>query len=223
MTLNIKAFIFDMDGVITDTVTLHWHAWKRMADEAGIPFTQEDNDQLRGLSRRDSLDYVFRGRTLSEAEAEELMNRKNRYFLELVDSMTPDDCLPGVTRLINEARSAGLALGLASSSLNVRPVMTKLGLYSSFDAIGDTLIVARAKPAPDVFIWTAGRLNVAPAHALVFEDSQVGVEGARSGGFWTIGIGDPRIVGAAHAVVPDLSQMTVAAALALAYKAAGSP
>lgn len=209
MALEIRAFIFDMDGVITNTVALHYRAWSRLTQEEGIPFTQEDNDRLRGLSRRDCLNYVFRGRDLSEEKAETLMIRKNVYFLELLQNMTPDDALPGVTRLIDEARAANLKIGLASSSQNVDPVLEKLNLNSAFDAIGDHKSVARTKPAPDVFIWTAGRLNINPTHALVFEDSEVGIEAARTGGFWTVGIGDPTIVGKAHVVVPDFRDVTL--------------
>jgi beta-phosphoglucomutase len=209
MALEIHALIFDMDGVITDTVELHYRAWERLARDEGVPFTKADNDRLRGLSRRDCLNYVFRGRTLDERTVEALMERKNVYFLELLQHMTPNDALPGVTRLIDEGRTAGLKIGLASSSQNVYPVLEKLNLRSAFEAIGENKSVARTKPAPDVFIWTAGRLNVNPARAIVFEDSEVGIEAARTGGFWTVGIGDPAIVGRAHVVLPDLSNITV--------------
>ncbi len=209
MALEIHALIFDMDGVITDTVELHYRAWERLTQDEGIPFTKVDNDRLRGLSRRDCLNYVFRGRTLDEDMAEELMTRKNVYFLDLLQHMTPDDALPGVTRLIDEGRAAGLKIGLASSSQNVYPVLEKLNLRSAFEAIGDNKSVARTKPAPDVFIWTAGRLNVNPAKAVVFEDSEVGIEAALTGKFWTVGLGDPAIVGRAHLIMPDLSDVTV--------------
>jgi kojibiose phosphorylase len=208
MTPEIRAFIFDMDGVITDTVELHYRAWLRLTLEEDVPFTQADNDYLRGLSRRDSLDYVFRGRTLNAETVESLMARKNKFFLELLQNMTPSDLLPGVARIIGEARAAGIKIGLASSSQNVYPVLEKLGIEKSFDAIADHFSVSRNKPAPDVFIWAAGRLNVSPMKALVFEDAQAGIEAARTGGCWTVGIGDPNIVGKAHIIVPSLASVT---------------
>lgn len=209
MTLDIRALIFDMDGVIADTLDLHYRAWLRLTQEEGVSFTPEDNDALRGLSRADSVAYVFRDRAPDGAVTEALMARKNAYFHELLARMTPADRLPGVAALIDEARGRGLRVGLASSSQNVDAVLDKLHMASAFDVIADRFSVVNTKPAPDVFLWTAGRLNVSPLHALVFEDSTVGVTAARAGGFRVVGIGDAQIVGAAHVVVPSLAGVTL--------------
>lgn len=210
MSIAIHALIFDMDGVLTDTVDLHYEAWLRLAQEKGIPPQQVDKDQLRGLSRRDSLQAILRGQPISAADADALMLRKNEHFLDLLARLSPADCLPGVQRILAEARSAGLKLGLASSSQNVYAVLDKLQLLDAFDAIADAFTITRTKPAPDVFLWMAGRLNVRPVNAVVFEDSRVGIEAAHTGGFWTVGIGAAQNVGQAQVIVPTLENLPVA-------------
>ncbi len=210
MSIEIHALIFDMDGVLTDTVDLHYEAWLRLAREKGIPPEHVDKDQLRGLSRWDSLQTILRGQVISAAEADALMLRKNVHFLELLEQLSPADCLPGVQRILAEARSAGLKLGLASSSQNVYAVLDKLQLLDAFDAIADAFTITHTKPAPDVFLWMAGRLNVRPVNAVVFEDSSVGIEAAHSGGFWSVGIGAAQNVGQARLVVPNLENLPVA-------------
>lgn len=207
--MRIEALIFDMDGVITDTVELHRRAWERLTAEEGVPFTPEDNDLLRGLSRRDSLDYVFRHQPPDEAAAVALMERKNTYALQLIDHLTPADRLPGVTPLIEAARAAGIRIGLASSSQNVDVVLDRLDMHPLFDAVADHFSIVNHKPAPDVFLWTAGRLNAHPAQTIVFEDADAGVRAGLAGGFRVVGVGDPAIVGAAHLVVPDLTNVTL--------------
>ena len=204
MPLDIRAFIFDLDGVITDTAEYHFRSWKRLAEEEGIPFTRQDNEALRGVSRRESLNRMLKGRPIDEATAQAWMERKNGYYITLLNDITPANLLPGALNLLDEAHAAGILIGLGSASKNARPVLERLGIADKFDAIGDGYSVVNTKPAPDLFIWTAGRLNVAPTQAVVFEDAEAGVAAALTGGFWTVGIGTAD-VGKAHIVLPDLS------------------
>ncbi len=189
MSSSLRALIFDLDGVITDTAEFHFLAWRRLAEEEGIPFTREDNEALRGVSRRESLNRMLKGRAIDEATAQAWMERKNSYYLAYLETITPEHRLPGVMRLLDAARLAGMRLGIASASKNARRVLDKLGLLEAFDAIGDGYSVVNPKPAPDLFVWVAGRLAVSPQQAVVFEDAEAGIEAARSGGFWTVGIG----------------------------------
>lgn len=198
-------YIFDLDGVITDTAQYHYQSWKQMADEEGLPFTWEDNHQLRGVSRQRSLEILLKGRLMSDAQKADMLARKNRYYQELITQVTPADLLPGVLRFLNEARDTGIRLGLGSASRNARAVCELLGIVDLFDAFGDGYSVVNTKPAPDLFIWVAGRLDLNPRQCVVFEDAEAGIEAALAGGFWTVGIGPESRLGKAHWIRPDLS------------------
>lgn len=205
---EIKAFIFDLDGVITDTAEYHYRAWKRLADEEGLPFTREDNEQLRGVSRRESLLRLLKGREIPEATLQEWMTRKNEYYQAFLDDITPDDRLPGVTQFIDEARAAGLRLGIGSASKNARTVIQRLALSDTFEIIGDGYAVVNSKPAPDLFVWVAGGLRVPVDTAVVFEDAAAGIDAAKAAGCLSVGVGS---AGVDHAdlALPDLSNAKV--------------
>jgi len=217
MTIEISAFIFDMDGVITDTTEYHFLAWKRLAEEENLPFSRQDNEALLGLSRRDSLNVLLKRRDIDETTAQEWMRRKNTYFREYLPSLK---VLPGVAELLDEARTVGLRLGVASSSMNAQDVLRRLDLLDSFDAIGDGYSVVNTKPAPDIFLWVAGRLNVTPNQAVVFEDSEAGVEAALKGGFWTVRVGSAGL-NHAHITVSDLRNLSVIKVMELLQTTAG--
>lgn len=187
---EIEALMFDLDGVIADTIELHFQAFQRITSEHNVPFNREINEQLRGLGRRDSLEILWKNRELDEETAQQLMQRKNEYYLALMRNMTPDDVSPGVIEVIEEARARGLKVAVASSSRNARAVLEQLQLTERFDAIGDGHSVANTKPAPDVFIWVAGRLNVHPRQALVIEDGSAGIQAALKAGCQVVGVGE---------------------------------
>src|SRR5579884_1932701 len=119
-----KAIIFDLDGVLTDTSEYHYQAWKHLADDEGIPFTHEENDaHLRGVGRRESLMYLLKGRQYSEAQIQEMMDRKNRYYNQLIEKMTPDEIVAGGRELLTQIRQAGIKSAIASASKNCRTVL----------------------------------------------------------------------------------------------------
>ena len=159
---NIRAFIFDLDGVITDTSEFHFRAWQRLAGEEGLHFTRQDNEALRGVGRRESLNLVLKAKKIPEATAEAWMERKNNYYLEMVKNMSPGDLLPGAEQILKELRLAGFKVAVASSSKNARLVIQRLGLGDSLDALVDGTMVANSKPAPDLFIKAAELLGVSP-------------------------------------------------------------
>ena len=213
---GIQGLIFDMDGVVADTVELHYRSWQRLADEEAHPFSREDNDALLGRTREEALEVWLGGKSVTPEQRDALMQRKNSYFLESLDALGPGDLLPGVGELLREASARGIPLGLASSSRNARQVCLRLGVLDLFDAFADGESVVHPKPAPDVFLWVAGRLGLHPARCLVFEDSGAGVRAARAGGFRVLGLGDAARLGEAHLVRSSLKGVTVDDLLKLA-------
>ena len=200
-----NAFIFDLDGVLTDTSEYHYEAWKHLADDLGIPFTREENDQhLRGVSRRDSLMYIIRGRHYSEDQIQEMMDRKNGYYVEMIKKMTPNDLVPGGRELLQEIRQTGIKIAIASSSKNARTVLDRLDINALPDAVADGYAVSNSKPAPDIFVFAAGLLNTPTSQCLVLEDAEAGVEAAKKGGMLAIGIGPQDRFQGADKVLPDL-------------------
>lgn len=202
---RIRAVIFDLDGVLTDTAEFHYLAWKRLADEEGIPFSRELNERMRGLSRRDSLRVLLGGREVSEEQAQALMERKNRYYQELLKGLTPAHILPGVIPLLQTLRERGIRIAVASASRNARIVLERLGLEAWIDVLVDGNMVERPKPAPDLFLEAARRLKVSPSECVVVEDAAAGIAAARAAGMRSIGIGPPERVGDADIILPDLS------------------
>lgn len=190
---SIQAVIFDLDGVITDTAEQHYLAWKTIADELQIPFTREFNENLKGVSRMDSLKLL-----LTQAETpvnydsqqmEELATRKNGIYQELIEEITPDDVLPGIPELIAELKRQGVRTAIASASKNAFTVMDRLALTDSFDQIVDAAKIRNTKPDPEVFLKAAELLGVEPKHCVGVEDAVAGVQAIKSAGMFAVAIG----------------------------------
>lgn len=202
----IRGIIFDLDGVIVDTAKYHFLAWRRMAKELGVNFTEEENEQLKGVSRRGSIEKImgWGNIQLSEAEIEKWMSIKNEWYLEHIATMDEGEILPGASDIIRQAKEAGLAISLGSASKNSRVILERVKLIDEFDAIVDGTVVSASKPDPEVFLTGAAQLNLAPEECLVFEDAQAGVEAAINGKMKVVGVGSPDILGKADIVIPNL-------------------
>ena len=207
---EIRACIFDLDGVIVDTASHHFVAWQNLAEELGVPFSAEDNESLKGVSRVDSLEYILKkgGLVLDPATKVQLMDRKNAHYLELAGKTSPSDALPGVVTLIHELKSLGIKVALGSSSKNAEMILTRLALLDAFDTLVDGNHITLSKPDPEVFLMGAKALGLDPAACLVFEDAQSGIDAANAGGFPVIGIGRPKALTGAAAVIEGFSSKT---------------
>ena len=193
-----RAVIFDLDGVLTDSAEFHYLGWQRLADEEGIPFDREANEALRGVSRRDSLLHLLGDREVTPAQFDEMMERKNGYYLEFLQDMSPRDALPGAVSLVVDAKRRGLLVAIGSSSKNAPFVLDQLGMAALFDAIADGNTVENAKPAPDLFLAAAAMLDVPPETCIVMEDAGSGVDAALAANMTAVGIGPHDRVGHAH-------------------------
>jgi beta-phosphoglucomutase len=213
---TIEAIILDLDGVITDTAEYHYRGWKRLADEEGLPFDREANEHLRGVSRRQSLLLILGDRKdeYTEEQIQEMMARKNGYYQEMLDNLTAEDFLPGAKELIADIKARELKIAVGSASKNTKRVLNSLKITDLFDAIGDGYSVERAKPAPDLFVHTAGKMNVAPRNCVVIEDAESGVQAALTGGFVAVGVGPEERVGKAHFRYDNTASIDLDAVLA---------
>ena len=201
-----------MDGVIVDTARFHFKAWHRLADSLGIEFNEEQNEQLKGVSRVDSLEKILAwgNLQLNNKKKIELMDLKNKWYLDFVTEISPSELLPGVHHFLVELKNAGIAIGLGSSSKNSMLILEKLGILDFFKTVVDGNKIHMSKPHPEVFLRGAVELGFNPADVVVFEDAISGVEAAVNGGFKCIGVGDVKFLNQAHAVVDSLEGMTVA-------------
>ena len=206
---EIKACIFDLDGVIVDTAVYHYRAWKRLANELGFDFSEESNEKLKGISRKESLELIlgWGGVMKTEAERDELAQRKNTWYVEMISKMTAQEILPGASEFLGSLKEAGYKIALGSASKNAGMILDKVGLTSYFDGIVDGNIVAASKPDPLVFLKGAEMLNTMPAQCVVFEDAIAGIEAAKAGGMKVIGVGLPENLNGADLVIAGLHEM----------------
>ncbi len=205
-----KAILFDLDGVLTDTSEYHYRSWKRLADEEGIPFTRQENDEhLRGVSRRESLMYIIRGRNYSEDQIQEMMDRKNRYYNDMIKNMTPNDLVPGGRQLLQEIRDAGIKIAIASGSKNAQIVLERLDITSYLDGVADGYCIVNSKPAPDLFVYAAGLVNVHTVDCLGVEDADAGIEAIKTAGMQALAIGPEERFHRADKVLPTLANKSL--------------
>ncbi len=187
----IEAVIFDLDGVIVSTDEFHYQAWKMLADEEGIYFDRKVNERLRGVSRLESLEIILERaeKKYTDDEKKILAQRKNNYYRELLNKLSPLDLLPGVMQILRELKKAGIRLGIGSSSRNTPVILEKIGLADFFDAVADGNQIKKSKPDPEVFLLAALKLNVTAEKCLVVEDADAGVEAAIKAGMKCLAVG----------------------------------
>jgi beta-phosphoglucomutase len=206
---QIAAVIFDLDGVITNTVYFHYLSWQQLANEEGIPFDKLTHDrQMLGLNREDALSYLLGDRQIDAVQQQDCLARKNHYYLELINELNPEHLLPGIADLLTELTTAGIKIALGSSSKNAELVLQRLKIRHYFDFVADGHSVARLKPAPDVFVYAAEGLAIAPSNCLVVEDAPAGVAAGLAAGMWVLGVGPFDRLHQAHLILPTLAGIT---------------
>lgn len=210
---ELKACLFDLDGVIVDTARFHYIAWRELANGLGFELTEKQNEQLKGISRIRSLDIILRigNVELDDKTKAELAAKKNERYLELCREMTPEDVLPGVQVFLDSLIHEKIKIGLGSASKNARLILDYIGMTHYFAAIIDGNRITKGKPDPETFLLGAEDLKIKPANSLVFEDAVAGIQAAKAGGMKAIGVGGSTELKAAGAdmVIPGFQDIDV--------------
>ncbi|MDR1538457.1 MAG: beta-phosphoglucomutase [Clostridiales bacterium] len=209
--IPVKAVIFDLDGVVASTDLLHYKAWKAIADREGLPFTEEDNQRLRGVGRMESLEIILEksGKKYCEEEKLALVEEKNNLYVKLLDGITHEHALPGARELADELRRRGILCAIGSSSRNARKILERIGLKESFDAVSDGNGIEKGKPSPEVFIKAAQILGVHPENCAVIEDARAGIDAALAMNAKTVAVGFASSYNKAHCAAVDVASIDI--------------
>lgn len=204
---KVKAVIFDLDGVIVSTDELHFQAWSALAEQEGIPFTREDNERLRGVSRMESLEIILEKaeRSYTHEEKNAMAERKNDLYRVLLNGLSSSDILPGVRETLDLLQREGIRVAIGSSSKNAVPILDAIGLKDAFEEIVDGTKITRSKPDPEVFLLAGELLSVAPEHCLVVEDAFSGVDAALAADMRVLAVGSAKSHPGATLAAHDLS------------------
>lgn len=206
-----KGLLFDLDGVLVDTAKYHFLAWKKIADELGIEFTEKDNERLKGVSRDRSFSIILEigGCALPQEERADYCSRKNSFYLDYIMEITGDEILPGAREFLEDVKRKGYKIALGSASKNSKVILDRLQLTDLFDAIVDGTNVHTAKPDPEVFLKGAKDLHLSNGECIVFEDAEAGIEAAHRGGMLAVGIGSRDLLTEADINIPGFAGITI--------------
>lgn len=209
----MKAVLFDLDGVITDTAVYHYHAWKVLGEKIGIEIDEEFNEELKGVSRTDSLNRILvkgnKQEVYSQSEKDTMAAEKNELYKTMIEEMSPKDILPGIKALLDGLKERNVLIGLASASQNSPTILEKLQLTDYFDEIVDPAKLKAGKPDPEIFLTGAKNLGVEPQDCVGVEDAAAGIDAIAAADMVSIGVGDADTLGKATKVVPETGALTV--------------
>lgn len=210
---EVQAILFDLDGVITDTAEYHYLAWKELANELGIEIDHTFNEQLKGVSRIDSLEKILeygnRAQDFTKEEKEALATKKNEHYKKMIANITSDDLLPGVKEFLEEVKQANLKTGIASASKNAFSVIEYLQVGDYFDTIVDAAKVEKGKPDPEVFLKGADQLGVEYSACIGIEDAAAGVKAIKSAGMFAVGIGSETELEEADLILSSTEELSL--------------
>jgi len=208
---QLKACLFDLDGVVVDTAQFHYAAWRQLANQLGFDLTVEQNEQLKGVSRMESLDIILKigNVNLDNDTKHKLAAEKNEHYLALCQQMTPDDVLPGVRTFMDQLDNASIKVGLGSASKNARTILKQIDMLDRFETIVDGTRITKGKPDPETFLLGAQNLGVDPADCVVFEDAVAGIQAAKNGGMVAVGVGDPAVLAGSNLVITGFEELSL--------------
>lgn len=210
MTKTIKGFVFDLDGVLVDTAKYHYLAWKKFAEEFNYNFTEEENEEFKGVSRKRCLEILLDkvGVQASQEQFDQWLVQKNEDYLLYISKMNPSEVLPGVKDFLELLKNKNIPMAVGSASKNAIPILEKVDLLPYFVDVIDGNKVSKAKPDPEVFVLAAKSLHVLAEDTVVFEDAIAGVQAANAAGMTSIGIGDREVLNQADYNIENFKEIT---------------
>lgn len=208
---KLQAVVFDLDGVLTDSAKYHYQAWKMLADKLGIPFDEEYNEKLKGVSRMESLELILQNGNAcdkyTQAEKEAMATEKNEFYKELIHQITANDVLPGIHDFLEQLKAEGIKTAVASVSRNAAFILERLELDQYFDYVCDAAQVPRAKPFPDIFLSAAENLGVEPSHCIGVEDAMAGIQAINDAGMMSVGVGTESQMQQANLILSSTAEL----------------
>lgn len=217
---KLDGVIFDLDGVITDTAEYHYRAWKELAKQVGITINREFNENLKGVSRMDSLERIlaYGGRLgdFNDEEKSEMADWKNELYKEMITDIKPTDILPGVVSFLDELKMAGVKTAVASASKNAETILEALKIRDQFDFVVDAAEIKNSKPNPEIFLKALELLELSADVCVGLEDAAAGVDSIKAAGIRAVGIGDTKILSHADIVLEGTEQLRLKTLEALA-------
>jgi len=208
---KLEAVIFDLDGVLTDTAEYHYQAWKKIADQLGIPFDRTWNERLKGISRFQSLEQILAksNKAYAEDEKRAIADQKNKYYQEMIQTITPDKLFSGISNLLEELKQNGIKIALASSSKNSLTVVNRLNISKYFDYIVNPATIKKGKPDPEIFMTAAEQLRVPYQNCIGIEDAAAGITAIKAANMYAVGVGDSNTLNEADWIVADTAELTL--------------
>tara|TARA_Y200000002_G_scaffold99823_2_gene80972 strand:+ start:2604 stop:3260 length:657 start_codon:yes stop_codon:yes gene_type:complete len=206
-----RAFIFDLDGVITETSEYHFMAWKTVCKKIGYDLTRKKNEELKGVNRNKCLDMIMEWAKirLSEKEIESLLETKNNIYKDYIKDLNENDVCEGVLNFINDAIKNNIKIALYSASRNAKRILCQLKIIDLFTVIIDGNNVSNTKPDPEGFKIAADLTKTNTKDCVVFEDSISGIEGANKLNMYTVGIGSRDVLKNADVVYKGFKNLKI--------------
>ena len=205
---NLRAILFDLDGVLVRTRDYHFQAWFQVAKDEGRELTRQEYEHvLRGMRKNDVLHYLTRGRNYTEEQFHSMLERRRQYFLAYISNMTEEDLIEGCRELLCEIRQAGIKIAIASAGKHAKLILERLALVSFFDGIADRYSICNNKPSPDIFLFAAGLVNVPVAFCLAIDDKAANIAEVRRTGMRVLGIGEKEHFHPDDPVLPSLAHV----------------
>lgn len=209
----IKAVLFDLDGVLTETSEQHYLAWKSLSEDLGIEIDLKFNEDLKGISRMESLEKILihggKENIFNHEEKIKLATMKNNIYNSMIKEFNKFNLFDGVKELLDKLKERNIKIVLTSASKNGPNLLELLEIKDYFDFIVDPSSVDNGKPAPDIFLKGAELVGVNPNECIGIEDSVAGIQAIKDAEMYAVGIGDKENLKRADIVFKEVKNIEI--------------